>query len=181
VSAGIYALIGVVVGGFITVGGQAALAWWQAKKRGEAEWLVAARLVSAELDRLLQVLRAIILDGEVSPTYFVAGFFSTAAWEQHHATVARWLPNDPNDPTSDEFWRGLSRIYGNLQAMGAAAGSQHGREKLDKETIAFLRGEFEEAARAYEALTGSRPDVQVPPLAETGAATDAEEPDSASG
>jgi hypothetical protein len=94
VSAGVYALIGVIVGGLLSFGGQVALTWWQAKKAGEAEWVVANRLISDELERLMRDLDDLLQEGKV-PLNRRDDFLSTSLWEELRSNDRPSAPKRP--------------------------------------------------------------------------------------
>lgn len=166
-SNGVYALIGVVLGGLVTLVVQGGLAWWQAKRSDEAErraddaeWLVAARLLSEELLRLIWDLNAMISAGVIGEGLAAAGsrrWFDTTLWEQYRAVAARHLPNDE---TGDKFWRALAGINSlgpTLRHLGeiTPAGTP-----LPPGLTTSLVLAFEDAARAYETLTGVEPEIR---------------------
>ncbi len=164
-SAGVYALIGVVVGGVLSFGGQAALAWWQQKKATEAadkaaelEWIAIGRLVTDELERLMRDLTDLIDDRKV-PLNRRKDMLSTSTWEEYRAAIARRIPNDPDDPDTDEFWRGLSRIYVNARELRSMLDLwEPGTEIVDWQ-LKLMRVDRNVAARAFEAMAGVTPEV----------------------
>jgi hypothetical protein len=146
-SSGFYALVGVLVGGAITAG----IDWWNSRRRAKADWLVASRLVSDELERLIADLRGMI-EHRIVPPNLLPSFLDTRLWDEYRAVVARELKNDGS---GDAFWRGLSRVNAAvghyvrpaLQKLGPGAA-------LSPEMVVKLEECLDHAVRAYEALTG---------------------------
>jgi hypothetical protein len=64
-SSGAYALLGVVLGGIVTLFVQGGLSWWQEKRANKTDWLVASRLLSDELLRLMSDMKAMIGAGVI--------------------------------------------------------------------------------------------------------------------
>jgi len=191
-NAGVYALIGVVVGGVLSFGGQAALAWWQQKKATEAadraaelEWTAIGRLITDELERLMRDLTDLIDDPKV-PLNRREDMLSTSTWEEYRAAIARTIPNDPDDPDTDEFWRALSRIYVNARELRSMLDVwAPGTEIVDWQ-LELMRVDRNVAARAFESMAGVPPEVSrrpgfayLNPAKPTGAQTGAHEPDPA--
>jgi len=116
VSTGVYALIGVVLGGGIAAASQIGIGIFMARRAATAEWRVAVRLVSEELERLMLELRALIEHGTTPTMPLHEGYLSTKLWEEYRTVIARELPNDS---AGDEFWRGLARV--NWPAFGNSA------------------------------------------------------------
>src|SRR5262249_33542560 len=105
VSNAAYALIGVVVGGAVTAAVQIGVAVVLARRAEKAEWLVASRLVSEELERLATDLQSMIDQG-VTPSFPAdERFLSTDLWESHRTVIARELPDSDK---GDDLWRGLA-------------------------------------------------------------------------
>jgi hypothetical protein len=143
-SSGVYALLGVLLGGAVTVG----VTWWQGWRAAKVEWFTANRLVSHELERLMIDLRDLIRSG--IPSFMPDTFMSTPVWHEYRATIARELKN--NDE-GDELWRGPSRLFATIgEIESGVRASNPGPVKDD--TLAWLRDTFGEAKRAYESLTG---------------------------
>jgi hypothetical protein len=157
VNAGTYALAGVVLGGVVTSASQIGVGWWQARRTGRAEWLVASRLVSEELERMMLDLRGLIESAVVPPFALDESFLDTSAWDEYRAVIARELQDDP---AGDEVWRGLARI---------TATTRHGLRMvlrmlppgsaLPSVLLVALHDGFDAAGGAYEALTGVAPQV----------------------
>jgi hypothetical protein len=147
-SNGVYALLGVLLGGVITAG----VTWWQGWRAARAEWLVATRLISDEIRQVMRDLKFLIENGK-PPGYMLTGggdtFLSTAAWDEHRAVIARGLENNP---TGDQLWRGLSNVYARVRELKAlmSGGTTTGLEEIRD----ILLDNFADAARAYEALSG---------------------------
>ena len=100
---------------------------WQAKKAREEEWLVAARLLSHELERLLWDLATMLREAGVPSRFITAQYVDTSLWEEHRATIARSLPNNLHDSEADEFWRQLCRLFLHAQVRAAASRETGGR------------------------------------------------------
>src|SRR4051812_24382442 len=106
-SSGVYVLLGVLLGGFVTAG----VNWWQGWREAQTEWQVASRLITDELEQMMSDLAGFVQLSRV-PTGFRDDLLSSALWDDHRAVVARGIKNDPK---GDEFWRGLSRLYAQVR------------------------------------------------------------------
>lgn len=153
-SAGVYALIGVVLGGLLQIGVQWVLDW----RRGRTEWKVASRLVSEELVRLMVSLRRLIEDGRMPGFPIDERFLSTSAWEEFRTVFARQIPDD-----GDNFWGGIAAIHTTtshllrpmLEHLPPGAPLPPGLPDA-------LRDGFDAAWGAYEAMTGTSPPIAPP-------------------
>jgi hypothetical protein len=118
--------------------------------RAKADWLVASRLISDELDHLIVDMRGMI-EHRMVPN-MPSAFLDTRLWDEYRAVVARELKNDGS---GDELWRGVSRIN--------AAASNYIRPALERlgpgaalspELLISLQQCLNGALRAYESLIG---------------------------
>jgi hypothetical protein len=154
-SSGVYALIGVVLGGFVTVGSQMAVSLFAEKRAKRRAWKIAVRLVSDDLTALILALRQMIEHGVVPPVG--EHFLGARAWEQYKATIAQELPDDP---AGDDFWRGLASIFeGTSRSLQPTLLALPVGAPLDDKLMSALRDGYEAAWGAYEAL-GVPPPIQ---------------------
>src|SRR5262249_60365834 len=84
VSSGAYALIGVLVGGLLTAATQIGIGLFMSRRTERAEWKIASRLVTEELERLMNDLRLIIEGGATPSVPTDERFLSSAFWDEHH-------------------------------------------------------------------------------------------------
>jgi hypothetical protein len=161
-SSGVYALLGVLLGGLVTVGAS----WFQTWRTQRAEWLVANRLLTDELERLMVDLSLLIQHGVVPPRQG-EGFLDTSAWEQHSTVIARALPNNAK---GDKFWRELSRMHTVMaHHIRPWLREQPPGGQLPSEFIERLRPLFDSMGTAYKSLTGDETDVRISGALPTGA------------
>lgn len=149
-SSGLYALLGVLIGGVVTWFGQ----FLFARRTERNEWLVAERLVAHELERMIADLTLVVNHG-VPP--LTDSFLSTATWEQYRPIFAREIQNDKK---GDAFWFGISRV---MSATSHAirpflAGLPEGSNLSLAQRVA-LQDLINNASRAYESITGFDPVV----------------------
>jgi hypothetical protein len=162
VSSGVYALIGVVAGGGVTAAVQIGVGVFMARRAEKAEWRVAARLVSEELDRLLLDLENLIERGTTPLIPIDERYLSTTLWEDQRAVIARELPDSKE---GDKFWRGLAGINSaTSHKLRLLFESKPPGTPLDPSVIEVLRDGFEAASAAYVALTGKQPHAKRPAL-----------------
>jgi hypothetical protein len=112
-SNGVYALLGVLLGGLVTAG----VSWWQSWRAARMEWQVVSRLITDELEQMMTDLAGFVSLSRI-PAGFRDDLLSSALWEEHRALVARGIKNDAK---GDEFWRGLSRLYAQVRAFGGGS------------------------------------------------------------
>ena len=150
-SSGVYALLGVLLGGLVTAG----VTWSQGWRAARVEWLTASRLISHEVEQLILGLRDLIAGGV--PSYMPETFMASPLWDEYRSAIARGLKNDDE---GDEFWRGLSRFYATVRETEQAikAGNPG---PIEPATAEWLRGQFNAGRRAYESLTGAESKVHL--------------------
>jgi hypothetical protein len=161
-SSGVYALMGVLLGGVVTLG----VSWFQAWRSRRSEWLVAARLLADELERLMVDLGMVIRTGVV-PARQGEGFLDTSAWDTYSTVIARELPNNA---AGDAFWRELSRIHSAIaHHVRPWLGEQPPGAPFEAGFTDPLRQLFDGVGAAYKELTGSKSQMQLETGAQTGA------------
>ncbi len=138
-TAAIFGLVGVIIGGLLN----GAMTAWQARRQEKADGRVAARLVYVEL-------RDIYLLGAAAATLEVPRQtpFPTPAWQNHQAVLARAL--------SDEAWETVCGAYELIQGTQArqlarAAIAEEFKADADARLIALI-----ERAIEYLRVAGSR-------------------------
>ncbi len=161
-SSGVYALLGVLLGGLVTVGAN----WFQAWRTARSEWLVASRLLTDELERLMVDLRLLVQNSTV-PLRPGTSFLDTSVWEEYRTVIARGLPN----PEGDRFWRELSRVHSVLaHHVRPWLSDADPGAPLDLEFLDHLRRLFGSISAAYNALADTETEVrlELPTGAQTG-------------
>jgi hypothetical protein len=98
-SQGVFALIGVVLGGLLSTATTVFLAA-RARRRAER---VALRLARTELALSLAAAQTHLKDGDVPNRVTVEAFFPTQAWDAHQPVLA--------DSLSSEDWKAISTAY----------------------------------------------------------------------
>jgi hypothetical protein len=159
-SSGVYALIGVLLGGGLTVGAQIGVGVFMARRAENAEWKIANRLVSEELERLMLDLRALI-EHKVTPYQPIDDrYLSTELWEKYREVIARKLPDDS---AGDGFWKGLTWINTTTShGLRPAIAAMPPGTPLDAAMLDAVQDGFEAARGAYEALNDAPPHVRPP-------------------
>ena len=155
VTAAIFGLIGVVVGGLIT-GGVDYFLQWRSEK---AEQKRAKRLVSFEIDAIVVGLESIIERGHLPERGLTeewrGQFLPAVEWSQQKAALALAL--------SDEEWMLVETFYFNVLGFRLkAVDLGHGAE-LDEETLRLLRINVIAGREATKKLgLGDAPQIEVP-------------------
>lgn len=138
-TAAIFGLVGVIIGGLLN----GAVTAWQARRQEKADGRVAARLVHVEL-RDIYFLGAVAATLEVPPDTP----FPTPAWRNHQAVLARAL--------SDKGWETVCGAYELIQGTQAtrlarALTAEEFKADADARRVALVKRAIE-----YLRVAGSR-------------------------
>jgi hypothetical protein len=145
VTAAIFGLLGVIVGGLVTGG----VNYIMERRRERAELRQAKRLVADELLTVATQYSIMVEDRETpkkwSPSW--ANLLPSTSWEQHKATLARGL--------SDKDWADLPGFYSIVEAYRSSLLGGGPEQPIADEQLRQLDAELDSAARLYSILTGT--------------------------
>lgn len=154
-SSGLYALIGVLVGAFVSGG----LQYLMTRRTEDADFKVGRRLVLDELERMLLELGR-LRKFKTTPAVLAEGFLDTSAWEEYRAVLARHIPGGWR---GEELWKGLARIEStaalNLRPLIEAVSPG---TPLLPELLQGIEDGYAACYGAYEELAGEPPHGEPP-------------------
>lgn len=147
-TAAIFGLLGVVVGGLVTGG----VDYVMARRREKAELRQSTRLVADELHSLWLVVDLILERGQLPPERLPGEeaelLFSTGSWHAHKAVLARAL--------RQERWIALATVYATVENMKLVI-LRTPDLPLEAEGSLALTELRDQTARLYAQLTGQPP------------------------
>jgi len=144
-TAAIFGLLGVVVGGLLTGG----VDYFMARRREQAELRQSTRLVADELHSLWLVVDLILERGQLLPARLPGEdtelLFPTSSWHAHKAVLARAL--------RQKEWIALATVYAAVENMRPVM-LRTPDLPLDAEGSLALTEMRDQTARLYTQLTG---------------------------
>ncbi|MHB8641418.1 MAG: hypothetical protein ACYDA3_00805 [Gaiellaceae bacterium] len=157
-SSGLYALIGVLLGGGLTAATQVFVGLFTTKRNDQREWKIAVRLVSEDLMRTMLELRGMVENGTTPFVPIDDRFMSTQLWEQYRSVIARELPDSDQ---GEDFWTALAAINSTTShQLRPLLETLPPGTPLDPPLLDALRDGFDAAWGAYEALNGVSPSIR---------------------
>jgi hypothetical protein len=144
-TAAIFGLLGVVIGGLVAGG----VGYFMARRQERADLRQARRLVADELFTIALQYSILVEDrmtpNESSPMR--ANPLPSTSWEANRATLARGL--DERD------WTDLPGFYARLEAYRSSLVASTAEQAIANEQIEFLRAELDLAASLHFRLSGT--------------------------
>jgi hypothetical protein len=145
VTAAVFGLVGVVIGGLLSGGAT----YLMVRRQEGAELRQARRLVADELFDIALQLSILLEDRAMPPesSPMRDNPLPSRSWEMNKATLARGL--------SDKDWGDLPGFYSRMEAYRSSFIASGGEQAIGKEQIEILRAEMDWATTLYARLSGT--------------------------